>query len=141
MARIRRKITRTGAKPSKKVKKIILSDEEKAKQRAEDEALATHLKSVTNWIIAPAGKPTYDLEGDDYESVKDWVLKLKASDSHTVQSCQYWVRYFYDPFQQKEQYKAVRQIIADNHETFGIPNLPPVKYVPTKEDKKTAIGW
>ena len=123
MARIRRKVTRTGAKPSKKVKKIILSDEEKAKRRAEDEALATHLKSVTNWIIAPAGKPTYDLEGDDFESVKDWVLKLKASDSHTVQSCQYWVRYFYDPFGQKEQYKTVRQIIMDNHETFGIPNL------------------
>ena len=141
MARIRRKVTRTGAKPSRKVKKIILSDEEKAKRKAQDEALATHLKSVTNWIIAPAGKPTYDLEGDDLESVKDWVSKLKAVDAHTVQSCQYWVKYFFDPFEQKEQWKAVRKIIVDNHEAFGIPNLPPVKYVPTKEDKKSRIGW
>lgn len=141
MARIRRKITRTGAKPTRKVKKIILSDEEKAKRRAEDEALAAHLKNVTSWIIAPAGKPTYDLEGDDLESVRDWVSKLKASDAHTVQSCQYWVKYFFDPFEQKEQWKSVRKIIADNYETFGIPNLPPAKYVPTKEDKRTRIGW
>ena len=141
MARIRRKITRTGAKPSRKTKKIILTDQEKAKRRAEDEALARKLKNVTNWIIAPAGKPTYDLEGDDFESVKNWVAKLKASDAHSVQSCQYWVRYFYDPFEQKEQYKAVRKIIADNCEEFGIPNLPPAKYVPSKEDKKRRIGW
>ena len=141
MARIRRKVTRTGAKPTRKVKKIILSDEEKAKRKAQDKVLATHLKSVTHWIIAPAGKPTYDLEGDDLESVQDWVSKLKASAPHTVQSCQYWVKYFFDPFEQKEQWKAVKKIIADNHETFGIPNLPPAKYVPTKEDKKTRIGW
>ena len=141
MARIRRKITRTGAKPSRKTKKIVLTDQEKAKRRAEDEALARKLNNVTNWIIAPAGKPTFDLEGDDFESVKNWVVKLKGSAAHSVQSCQYWVRYFYDPFEQKEQYKSVRKIIADNHEEFGIPNLPPAKYVASKEDKKKRIGW
>ena len=67
MARIRRKITRTGAKPTKKRKVITLTDEEKAKRRAEDEALARQLRSVKNWIVAPAGAPPYDLEGDDYE--------------------------------------------------------------------------
>ena len=141
MARIRRKITRTGAKPSRKTKKIVLTEQEKAKRKAEDAALAKQLKNVKNWIVAPAGKPTHDLEGDDYDSVADWVSKLKNADSHTVQSCQYWVKYFFDPFEQKEQWKAVRKIIADNHETFGIPNLPSVKYVPSKEDKKYQIGW
>ena len=141
MARIRRKITRTGAKPSKKTKKIILTEQEKAKRRADDEILARQLRNVQNWIIAPAGTPPYDLEGDDYDSVAAWVKKLKKTDAHTVQSCQYWVKYFYDPFQQKEQWKAVRKMIADNHETFGIPNIAPVKYTPTKEDKKNQIGW
>tara|TARA_Y100000287_G_C14212901_1_gene351874 strand:+ start:733 stop:1164 length:432 start_codon:yes stop_codon:yes gene_type:complete len=142
MARIRRKITRTGAKPTKKRKVITLTDEEKAKRRAEDEALAKQLRSVKNWIVAPAGAPPHELEGDDYESVADWVKKLKNNDSgHTVQSCQYWVKYFFDPFQQKDQWKAVRGIIEEHHETFGIPNLPRATYTPTKEDKKNRIGW
>lgn len=142
MARIRRKITRTGAKPTKKTKKIVLTEQEKAKRRAEDEVLAKQLRNVKNWIVAPAGTPPYDLEGDDYDSIADWVSKLKKKDSaHTVQSCQYWVKYFFDPFQQKEQWKAVRKVIEDNYETFGIPNLPRPKYTPTKEDKKSRIGW
>ena len=142
MARIRRKVTRTGAKPRKKTKKIVLTDEQIAKRRAEDEALARQLRNVKNWIVAPAGVPPHELEGDDYESVADWVKKLKANNSgHTVQSCQYWVKYFYDPFQQKDQWKAVRKIIEDNHETFGIPNLPRPTYTPSKEDTKDRIGW
>ena len=141
MARIRRKVTRTGAKPTRKTKKIILTDEQKAKRRAEDEALAKQLRNVKNWIVAPAGKPTFDLEGDDYDSVSDWVSKLKSNDAHTVQSCQYWVKYFYDPFQQRDQWLAVRKLIEDNHEAFGIPNLPKPKFTPTEEDKKTKIGW
>ena len=140
MARIRRKVTRTGAKPKKKTKKIVLTEAEQAKRRAEDEALARQLKNVTNWIIAPAGVPKYELEGDDYDSVKDWVEKIKKTGAHSVQSCQYWVKYFFDPFQQKEQWLSVRKIILDHHETFGIPNLKPAKYVPTKEDAKR-IGW
>ena len=139
---VRRKITRTGAKPTKKTKIVTLTDEEKAKRRAEDEALAEKLRSVKNWIVTPAGLPPHDLEGDDYESVAVWVSKLKSNDSgHTVQSCQYWVKYFFDPFQQKEQWKAVRQMIEDNHESFGIPNLPKATYTPTKEDEKSRIGW
>ena len=141
MARIRRKITRTGAKPAKKTKKIILTEQEKAKRKAEDEALAKQLRNVKNWIIAPSGKPTFDLEGDDYESVAAWVGKLKKTDAHTVQSCQYWVKYFFDPFEQKDQWKAVRNMIEDNHETFGIPNLPRPKFTPSKENKKSRIGW
>lgn len=142
MARIRRKITRTGAKPTKKRKVITLTDEEKAKRRAEDEVLAKQLRNVKNYIIAPAGTPPHDLEGDDYESIAAWVKKLKSNDNgHTVQSCQYWVKYFFDPFQQKEQWKAVRGIIEEHHETFGIPNLPKATYTPTKEDKKNRIGW
>lgn len=142
MARIRRKVTRTGAKPTKKIKKIVLTEQEKAKRKAEDEALARQLRNVKNWIVAPAGAPTYDLEGDDYDSVSTWVSKLKNNDpAHTVQSCQYWVKYFFDPFQQKEQWRAVRQMIEDNHEKFGIPNLPKPEYKITKEDKRTRIGW
>ena len=139
---VRRKVTRTGAKPSKKRKVITLTDEEKAKRRAEDEALARQLRNVKNWIVAPAGAPPHDLEGDDLDSVAEWVSKLKANDGgHTVQSCQYWVKYFFDPFQQKEQWKAVRKLIEDNHETFGIPNLPRPTYTPSKEDNKGRIGW
>ena len=62
---VRRKVTRTGAKPTRKQRKIILSDEEKAKRRAEDEALAKQLRNVVSYITTPAGIPTYDLEGDD----------------------------------------------------------------------------
>ena len=139
---VRRKVTRTGAKPKKKRKVIVLSDEEKAKRRAEDEALARQLRNVKNWIVAPSGAPPYELEGDDLDSVAEWVSKLKANDAgHTGQSCQYWVKYFFDPFQQKDQWKAVRKIIEDNHETFGIPNLPRPTYTPSKEDTKDRIGW
>ena len=141
MARIRRKITRTGAKPTRKTKKIILTDEEKAKRKAADEALAKQLKNVTSYITTPAGPPPYELEGDDYESVKDWVYKIKTTGNHSVQSCQYWVRYFYDIAEQKEQWKAVKQIIVDNHEDFGLPHFPPPKYKPTKEVKNERIGW
>ncbi len=138
MARIRRKVVRTGAKPTRKTKKIILTDQEKAKRRAEDEALAKQLRNVKSYIIAPAGTPPYDLEGDDLESVRDWVNKIKSTDNHSVQSCQYWVKYFYDPFQQKEQWKAVRALIKANHQEFGIPDIPPpnVKYEKVKNQ-----GW
>jgi len=141
MARIRRKVTRTGAKPTRKVKKIILSDEEKAKRRAHDEALAKQLKNVTSYIIAPAGKPPYDLEGDDQESVTDWVGKIKSTGNHSVQSCQYWVKYFFDPFEQKEQWKAVRALIKDNYKDLGLPDFPPPKFDPKSIDKSKMIGW
>ena len=141
MARIRRKITRTGAKPSKKIKKVILTEQEKAKRRADDEVLARQLRNVRNWIIAPAGKPPYDLEGDDYDSIKSWIAKIKNTGDHTVQSCQYWVKYFYDPFQQKEQWLKVRNTIEKHCETFGIPNLPKPVFKASKEDKKNRIGW
>ena len=98
---VRRKVTRTGAKPTRKQRKVILSDEEKAKRRAEDERLAEQLRNVTSYITTPAGTPPYGLEGDDYESVKDWVSKIKTTGNHSVQSCQYWVKYFYDPFNKK----------------------------------------
>ena len=141
MARIRRKVTRTGAKPTRKTKKIILTDEEKAKRKAADEALAKQLKNVTSYITTPAGEPPYDLEGDDIQSVTDWVAKIKTTGNHSVQSCQYWVRYFYDISEQKEQWKAVRQMILDNHEAFGLPNFPPPKFDPSTVDKKKLIGW
>ena len=142
MARIRRKITRTGAKPARKTKKVVLTEQEKAKRRAEDEVLAKQLRNVKSYIVAPAGSPPHELEGDDYDSVANWVSKLKKNNAgHTVQSCQYWVKYFYDPFQQKDQWKAVRRMIEEHHETFGIPNLPRATYTPTKEDKKSRIGW
>ena len=141
MARIRRKVTRTGAKPTRRTKKIILTDEEKAKRRAEDERLAERLKNVTSYITTPAGSPPYDLEGDDYESIRDWVSKIKSTDNHSVQSCQYWVKYFYDPFKQKEQWRAVRKVIEDNHGEFGIPHFPPPKFDPKTVNKKKLIGW
>ena len=126
MARIRRKITRTGAKPTKKRKVITLTDEEKAKRRAEDELLAQRLRNRVSHIIIPAGVPPYDLEGDDVEAIGDWVSKIKGTGHHTVQSCQYWVKYFYDPSDrdQKPQWLDVRKKILDNHKDFGIPNIP-----------------
>ena len=59
MARIRRKVTRTGAKPTRKTKKIILTDEQRAKRREEDTRLAEQLKNVggaqedSDCILAP----------------------------------------------------------------------------------------
>ena len=138
---VRRKVTRTGAKPTRKTKKIILSDEEKAKRRAEDEATARKLRNVVNYITTPAGLPPYDLEGDDYDSVKAWVSKIKTTGNHSVQSCQYWVKYFYDPFQQKDQWKAVRAMILEKYEDLGIPNFPIPKWDPKSVDKSKMIGW
>ena len=137
---VRRKVTRTGAKPTRKQRKVVLTDEQKAKRRAEDEKLAEQLKNVTSYIVTPAGTPPYDLEGDDVESIRDWVEKIKTTGHHSVQSCQYWVKYFYDPFRQKEQWRAVRKTIEDNFKEFGLPHFPPV-YEKTKIDKSKMIGW
>ena len=138
---VRRKVTRTGAKPTRRQRKVVLTDEEKAKRKAEDERLAERLKNVVSYITTPAGTPPYDLEGDDYESIRDWVSKIKSTDNHSVQSCQYWVKYFYDPFQQKEQWRSVRKTIEDNFKDFGLPHFPPSTYKATAADKKNRIGW
>lgn len=125
MPKIRRKLTQTGAKPSRKTRKVILTDEQKAKRKEEDQKLAESLKNVTSYIIAPAGKPPYDLEGTDMQSIEDWVSKIKGTGNHTVQSCQYWVRYFYDMSNPdtKKQYKEVCAKILINHTELGIPNM------------------
>ena len=138
---VRRKVTRTGAKPTRKQRKIVRTEEQIAKQRAEDEALARQLKNVVSYIIAPAGAPPYDLEGDDYESIKNWVGKIKTTGHHSVQSCQYWVKYFYDPFQQKDQWKSVRSSIKENCQDLGLPDFPPPSFDPKSVDKKKMIGW
>ena len=127
MPRIRRKVTRTGAKPRKRERKVVeLTDEQKARRRAADEQLARQLRSRVSHTIIPAGTPPYDLEGDDLESITDWVGKIKTTGNHTVQSCQYWVKYFYDPSDrdQKPQWLDVRKKILDNHKDLGIPNIP-----------------
>ena len=125
MGRIRRKVTRTGAKPRKRERKVVeLTDEQRARQRAADELLAQKLRNRISHIIVPAGAPPYDLEGDDLQSISDWIDRIKGTGHHTVQSCQFWVKYFYDPFQQKQQWLDVRKKILDNHQEFGIPNIP-----------------
>lgn len=141
MPKIKRKITRTGAKPTRKQRKIILSDEEKLNRKEEDQKLAEELKNITSYIIAPAGKPPYDLEGTDIDSVRDWVLKIRTTGNHSVQSCTYWVRYFYDINFQKEEYKAVAKIIRDNKEEFGLPDFPYSKKLNYEETKAKVIGW
>jgi hypothetical protein len=140
MARMaRRKVTRTGAH-KKKTKKIVLTDQEIAKRRAEDKALGEQLSRVKQYTVIAAGEPPHDLEGDTIEDVAEWIGKLKETKvNHTVQSCQFWVKYFFNPFDQKEQWKAVRKLIIDNHETLGLPNLPPVKY--KDETKVENQGW
>ena len=127
MGRIRRKVTRTGAKPRKRERKVIeLTDEQRARQRAKDELLAQRLRNRVSHTIIPAGFPPHDLEGDDLDSIGEWVAKIKSTGNHTVQSCQYWVKYFYDPSDrdQKPQWLDVRKKILDNHKEFGIPNIP-----------------
>ena len=138
---VRRKVTRTGAKPTRRQRKVVLTDEEKAKRRAEDERLAAQLRNVVSYITTPAGIPPYDLEGDDYDSIRDWVGKIKTTGNHSVQSCQYWVKYFYDPFQQKDQWRAVRKSIEDNHQELGIPHFPYRPLDKKSIDKKGRIGW
>jgi hypothetical protein len=144
MARIRRKITKTGAQPRKRERKIKLSSESSIenedKKLAQDQALARQLSKVIHYTVTPAGIPPYDLEGDDLESIKDWVLKIKSTGNHTVQSCQYWVRYFYDPSSQKEKWKQVREVIEKNHKLFDLPNLP-FEREATPKDSKKLINW
>jgi len=129
MARMaKRKITRTAAYKKKK-KKVILTDQQRAKRRAEDAALGSQLSKIKRHIVIAAGLPPHDLENDDLESVKNWVRKLKSTEvNHSVQSCQFWVKYFYDPFLEKEKWLAVRKLILDNHEMLGLVNLPHKQY-------------
>ena len=141
MPRIRRKVTRTGAKPRKRerrVKKTVeLTEVQIARKRAQDELLAQRLKNRVSHIIAGAGRPPYDLEGDDIDSIREWVSNIKKTGPHTVQSCQFWVKYFYDPSDrdQKPQWLEVRKKILDNYKEFGLPNIPRnSKQVDTSED-------
>lgn len=141
MARIRRKVTRTGAKPTHKVKKIVLTDEQKDNRRAADIALGAQLSKIKQYTVVPAGLPPYDLEGDDIESISEWVGKLRNSKTnHTVQSCQFWVKYFFCPFEQKDQWKSVRGLIEENHEMLGLPNIPRAKFDESKVDRSKLIG-
>jgi hypothetical protein len=141
MGKIRRKVTRTGAKPTHKIKKIVLTDEQKDKRRAADIALGAQLSKVKQYTVVPAGLPPHDLEGDDMESISTWVSKLRNSKTnHTVQSCQFWVKYFFCPFDQKDQWKSVRGLIEDNHEMLGLPNIPRAKFDPSKVDRSKLIG-
>jgi len=141
MARIRRKVTRTGAKPTRKVKKIILTDEEKDKRRAADIALGAQLSKIKQYTVVAAGTPPYDLEGDTLEDVSTWVGKLRNTKvNHTVQSCQFWVKYFFCPFDQKDQWKSVRGLIEENHEMLGLPNIPRAKFDESKVDRSKLIG-
>lgn len=146
MGKSKRKITRTGALPTKQDKKITLADDveielTEEEQRASDIALGAELSKIIQYTVTPAGRPTHGLEGDDMESITDWVNKLKTTRSinHTVQSCQFWVKYFFCPFEQKEQWKAVRTKIEDNHEMLGLPNFKQKKYTgPTAIENQ---GW
>tara|TARA_Y100000593_G_scaffold25286_1_gene50572 strand:- start:545 stop:967 length:423 start_codon:yes stop_codon:yes gene_type:complete len=140
MARMaRRKVTRTGAH-KKKTKKVVLTDQQIAKRRAEDRALGEQLSRQKQYIVIAAGAPPHDLEGDDLDSIKEWVDKLKSAGvNHTVQSVQFWVKYYYDPFLEKDMWRHVRQIIEDNHEVLGIPNLPRPKF--KGEAKVENQGW
>ena len=143
MGRIRRKVVRTGAKPRKRERKVVeLTEQQRAKRRAEDELLAQRLRNRVSHIIIPAGAPPYDLEGDDVEAIGDWVAKIKGTGAHTVQSCQYWVKYFYDPSDrdQKPQWLDVRKKILDNHKDFGIPNLPYNKLSEQEESSEDSEG-
>ena len=141
MSVIKRKVTRTGAKPARKVKKIIMTDEQKEKRRAADVALGAQLSRVKQYTVTPAGLPPHDLEGDDLQSVSDWVSKIKNSKiHHTVQSCQFWVKYFFCPFEQKDQWNSVRSLIEDNHEMLGLPNIPRAKIDYSEVDRSKLIG-
>tara|TARA_R110002153_G_scaffold270761_1_gene437417 strand:- start:736 stop:1188 length:453 start_codon:yes stop_codon:yes gene_type:complete len=146
MAKAKRKITRTGALPTKKEKTVTFAGDaekkiEKEKQREKDVALGAELSKIKQYTVTPAGRPPHDLEGDDMESITDWVTKLKTTRriNHTVQSCQFWVKYFFCPFDQKEQWNAVRAKIKDNHEILGLPNFQRQKYTgPTEIENQ---GW
>jgi len=135
----RRKVTKTGAH-RKKTKKVVLTDQQIAKRKAEDAALGEQLQKVKSYVVIAAGAPPHDLEGDDLESITGWVSKLKKTGvNHTVQSCQFWVKYYYDPFQQREQWRAVREMIEQNHVMLDIPNLPRLKL--PKVEEVVNQGW
>ena len=125
-------VIETASKPN------VLSEEQKQKKREEDARLAQSLKNVTHYITTPAGLPPYDLEGEDYESVRDWVSKIKTTGNHTVQSCQFWVKYFYDPFQEKEKWRAVRNLIEERHSDLSLPHFP---YKKIEYKKPEQITW
>ena len=137
----RRKVTRTGAYRKKKKKVVVLSEQEIAKRRAQDKALGEQLSKQKQYIVVAAGTPPHDLEGDDLPAIQEWVNKLKSTGvNHSVQSVQFWVKYFYDPFLEKDMWRHVRQLIEDNHETLGLPNLPRPKFK-VEEAQIVNQGW
>lgn len=147
MARIRRKVAKTGAQPRKRERKIKLKVEETSedseKKLAQDQELSRQLSKIIQYTVIPAGVPPYDLEGDDIVSIKDWIQQIKSTGNHTVQSCQYWVSYFYDPSSQRDKWKTIRKIIEDNQKDFGLLSIPFSKEIASvkKKDKKKFIDW
>jgi len=126
-----------------------LSDEEKARRKAEREAAKAAgrahgpKKRVRNkalaekkeesgtkvkaYILTPAGKCPIELYGHDKEAVAIWMSQVKnikkSGLKHTVQSLSYWLRSYFDYF--SDEYRIASGFVKDLAPTFDIVDYEP----------------
>ena len=120
MARRKKKIVRTDKTYKRKKRKVILTEEVPKTETESQEQEA----QPTEWIVAPAGPCPAILEGLDDDSIMSWVMKIKMTGNHTVQSCCYWIRDFYDIH--GEEHRLVRDWIVHNSSWLHLPYMPPI---------------
>ena len=114
MASVRRKVTRVGSYKPKK-RRVIKTDKKKSIER-------TPVSTNTHFITTPAGYCPVRLDSMEPEDITLWVEDIKKLGNHTVQSCCYWIRDFYDI--NGPDYRQVRDWIYENSSTLGLRSFP-----------------
>ena len=94
-------------KRSARVKKANTS---KWGRPADGDVKITHINAT---IAIPSGKAPAVLEGDDRESIREWMIEVtkKKPSAHTYLASvyKYWVRDFYESY--SDEYKDIGEII------------------------------
>jgi hypothetical protein len=93
----------------------------KSKNKIEDvEEASEELFDTSNMrIIAPSGKPPFQLESTDPDDVTEWALKIAKSGPYTMNAIIYWVRYFHEIW--SPEHKAIAAFLKEKSESLGIP--------------------
>lgn len=92
-------------------KKNIIKDIEETSEEAFD--------ARTMRIIAPAGKPPYQLESTDPDDIVEWAQKIVKAGPYTMNAVIYWLRYFHEIW--SPEHKLIASFLKEKSEELGIP--------------------
>lgn len=73
-------------------------------------------------VIAPAGKPPFDLDGTEPEDIIEWAQKIAGSGPYTMNAVIYWLRYFHETW--SPEHKVIAQFLKEKSTDLGIPYIP-----------------